>query len=131
MKVQVNGREAYVYTGGRPFDASLPSVAFVHGALHDHSAWTLLYGSSIQGFDPRTARDARCILVWGANPYFVSGPYQLFGNVGVGGQSYVGYDFALVAVAVVCGAGVWWGLNRTRTGLAINQAARAGAGNAA
>ncbi len=33
-----------------------------------HSAWTLLYGSSIQGFDPRTARDARCILVWGANP---------------------------------------------------------------
>ncbi|MBK8956913.1 MAG: molybdopterin-dependent oxidoreductase [Proteobacteria bacterium] len=33
-----------------------------------HTAWTLLYGSSIQGFDPRTARDARCILVWGANP---------------------------------------------------------------
>lgn len=33
-----------------------------------HTAWTLLYGSSIQGFDPRTARDANCILVWGANP---------------------------------------------------------------
>lgn len=33
-----------------------------------HVAWTLLFGSSIQGFDPRTARDARCILVWGANP---------------------------------------------------------------
>ena len=42
MKVQVNGREAYVYTGGKPFDATLPCVAFVHGALHDHSAWTLL-----------------------------------------------------------------------------------------
>lgn len=33
-----------------------------------HVAWTLLFGSSIQGFDPRTARDAHCILVWGANP---------------------------------------------------------------
>jgi anaerobic selenocysteine-containing dehydrogenase len=33
-----------------------------------HVAWTLQFGSSVQGFDPRTARDARCILVWGANP---------------------------------------------------------------
>ncbi len=33
-----------------------------------HVAWSLLYGSSIQGFDPRTARDTHCILVWGANP---------------------------------------------------------------
>ena len=55
-------------------------------------------------------------LVWGVNPYFVSAPYQLFGNVAVGSQSYVGYDFALVGVALVCGIGVWWGLNRTRTG---------------
>jgi pimeloyl-ACP methyl ester carboxylesterase len=35
-------REAYVYTGGRAFDASLPCVVFLHGALHDHSGWTLL-----------------------------------------------------------------------------------------
>jgi branched-chain amino acid transport system permease protein len=55
-------------------------------------------------------------LVWGANPYFVSAPYQLFGNVSVGNQTYVGYDFALIGVALVCGIGVWWGLNRTRTG---------------
>ena len=33
-----------------------------------HVAWTLLFGSSVQGFDPRTAKDANCILVWGANP---------------------------------------------------------------
>lgn len=33
-----------------------------------HVAWSLMFGSSIQGFDPRTAQDARCILVWGANP---------------------------------------------------------------
>jgi len=55
-------------------------------------------------------------LVWGANPYYVSEPYALFGNVDVGVQSYVGYDFLLVALAVVVGVAVWWGLNRTRQG---------------
>jgi len=33
-----------------------------------HVAWHLLYGNSGMGFDPRTARDAACIVVWGANP---------------------------------------------------------------
>jgi pimeloyl-ACP methyl ester carboxylesterase len=33
---------SYAYTGGKPFDASLPCVVFVHGALNDHSVWTLL-----------------------------------------------------------------------------------------
>jgi pimeloyl-ACP methyl ester carboxylesterase len=46
MKLQVEGpagaHDAYVYTGGKPFDAALPTVVFVHGALHDHSVWTLL-----------------------------------------------------------------------------------------
>ena len=42
MMRQVQGREAYAYTGGKPFDAGLPCVVFVHGALHDHSCWNLL-----------------------------------------------------------------------------------------
>jgi len=42
MKLEVQGREVYVYTGGKPFDAALPTVVFLHGALHDHSGWTLL-----------------------------------------------------------------------------------------
>ena len=33
-----------------------------------HVAWGLLFGSSYVGFDPRTAADSKCILVWGANP---------------------------------------------------------------
>lgn len=41
MKFTVGGREAYAYTGGKPFDPALPCVAFVHGALHDHSVWSL------------------------------------------------------------------------------------------
>jgi branched-chain amino acid transport system permease protein len=55
-------------------------------------------------------------LVWGANPYYVSEPYALFGNLQVGVQSWVGYDFALVALALLVGIAVWWGLNRTRQG---------------
>ena len=42
MKLTVNGREAYAYTGGKAFDPALPCVVFIHGALHDHSVWTLL-----------------------------------------------------------------------------------------
>jgi pimeloyl-ACP methyl ester carboxylesterase len=42
MNLIVQGQEAYAYTGGKPFDPSLPTIAFVHGALNDHSVWTLL-----------------------------------------------------------------------------------------
>lgn len=42
MKLNVQGREAYAYTGGKPLDASLPCVVFVHGAVCDHSIFTLL-----------------------------------------------------------------------------------------
>ncbi|MED5619980.1 alpha/beta fold hydrolase [Ideonella sp. BN130291] len=42
MKLTVNGRSAYAYTGGKPLDPTLPCVVFVHGALNDHTVWTLL-----------------------------------------------------------------------------------------
>ena len=57
MELQVNGRTAYAYTGGKPFNASLPCVVFVHGALHDHSGWALLarwcahHGHSVLALD--------------------------------------------------------------------------------
>lgn len=41
MLLDVAGRKAYAYTGGRPFDASLPTVVFVHGGQQDHSIWIL------------------------------------------------------------------------------------------
>lgn len=37
-----NGSRVYAYTGGRPFEAGRPCVVLVHGALNDHSVWTLL-----------------------------------------------------------------------------------------
>jgi pimeloyl-ACP methyl ester carboxylesterase len=42
MKLTVHGREAYAYTGGKPFDPALPCVVFIHGALNDHGVWNLL-----------------------------------------------------------------------------------------
>ena len=42
MKLSVQGREAYAYTGGKSFDPSRPTVVFIHGAVNDHTVWTLL-----------------------------------------------------------------------------------------
>ena len=53
----IDGHRAYAYTGGKPFDAALPCVVFIHGALHDHSVWTLLarwlahHGHSVLALD--------------------------------------------------------------------------------
>lgn len=41
MNLQIDGRPAYAYTGGKPFDSSLPTVVLVHGAIDDHSVWGL------------------------------------------------------------------------------------------
>lgn len=41
MKFLVQQQPAFVYTGGKPFDAAKPSVVFIHGAANDHSVWTL------------------------------------------------------------------------------------------
>lgn len=41
VKFLVQQQPAYVYTGGKPFDPSKPSVVFIHGAANDHSVWTL------------------------------------------------------------------------------------------
>ena len=32
MELNVHGRRAWAYTGGRPFDPALPCVVFLHGA---------------------------------------------------------------------------------------------------
>ena len=41
MILRVNGHETFCYTGGKPFDASKPTVVFLHGVLNDHSVWIL------------------------------------------------------------------------------------------
>ena len=57
MELQINHHTAYAYTGGKAFDATKPVVVFIHGALHDHSVWTLLarwfahHGHSVLALD--------------------------------------------------------------------------------
>ena len=33
-----------------------------------HAALSYVFGDSVSGFDPRTSKDSKCILIWGANP---------------------------------------------------------------
>jgi pimeloyl-ACP methyl ester carboxylesterase len=41
MELQVDGKTVFAATGGKPFEASLPVVVFVHGAGMDHTVWAL------------------------------------------------------------------------------------------
>jgi pimeloyl-ACP methyl ester carboxylesterase len=41
MIFDLGGHRTYAYTGGKPFDATRPTVVFIHGAQHDHSVWAL------------------------------------------------------------------------------------------
>lgn len=42
--------------------------------LAGHVALGYVYGTSVDGFDPRTTRDTSCVMIWGANPAH-SGPH--------------------------------------------------------
>jgi pimeloyl-ACP methyl ester carboxylesterase len=41
MLINVQGQDAYCYTGGKSFNPDLPTVVFIHGAQNDHSVWGL------------------------------------------------------------------------------------------
>jgi len=41
MRLTVDGRATYIYTGARPLVPRQPAVVFVHGAGNDHSVWSL------------------------------------------------------------------------------------------
>jgi pimeloyl-ACP methyl ester carboxylesterase len=39
--LDVQGKRAWCYTGGKTFNPSLPTIVFIHGAQNDHSVWAL------------------------------------------------------------------------------------------
>jgi pimeloyl-ACP methyl ester carboxylesterase len=41
MRLTVDGRDAYAYTGARALARGQPAIVFVHGAANDHSVWAL------------------------------------------------------------------------------------------
>lgn len=55
-------------------------------------------------------------LVWGVQSYYASEPYSLLGSTDIGDLNFVNYDLALIGVAGIVAAILWWSLNRTRQG---------------
>jgi pimeloyl-ACP methyl ester carboxylesterase len=41
MKLQINSKTAYAYTGTRAFNPAQRTAVFLHGAANDHSVWSL------------------------------------------------------------------------------------------
>ena len=41
MLLQVQGKQIYIYTAGKAFAPTLPTVVFLHGAQNEHSVWSL------------------------------------------------------------------------------------------
>jgi len=58
-------------------------------------------------------------LLWGVSPYYAYQPYQLLGQVRIGGIDYPAYSFLLLLVAGATGAGLWWFVRRTRFGRVV------------
>ncbi|MBB3988278.1 branched-chain amino acid ABC transporter permease [Sagittula sp. NFXS13] len=56
-------------------------------------------------------------LTWGVESYYVFQPYAYFGYIEFGNLPYQVYDLLVVGLAIVAGIGLWYWLNRTRTGI--------------
>ncbi|MCL2871777.1 MAG: branched-chain amino acid ABC transporter permease [Betaproteobacteria bacterium] len=54
--------------------------------------------------------------IWGVQSYYASQPYSLLGSTDIGEINFVNYDLAMIGVAGVVAAVLWWSLNRTRQG---------------
>lgn len=55
-------------------------------------------------------------LVWGVGSYVAYQPYGLLGRGKIFGLTLAYYDVALIGVAAIVAALMWWALNRTRQG---------------
>lgn len=56
------------------------------------------------------------ILVWGVDPYFAYQPMALLGSTDIAGLPFDNYSLSLIALALVVGSALWFGLNRTKWG---------------
>jgi branched-chain amino acid transport system permease protein len=118
----------WYYSGARPamfgllvlIGAAL-LIAVVLGPLFEKFLLRRLYGTEesvvlLATYALSLILDDATKLIWGANPYFAYEPYALFGDVTIGGLTYVGYDIFLMGLAIAIGFLLWFVLNRTRSG---------------
>ena len=55
-------------------------------------------------------------LIWGVQSYVAFQPYALLGRTQAGVLTFANYDLALIGVAALIAALLWWALNRTKQG---------------
>ncbi len=55
-------------------------------------------------------------IIWGMKSFYVSEPREILGAVEMGSLYYVGYDLALIGLAIFCGLALWLSLNKTKSG---------------
>jgi pimeloyl-ACP methyl ester carboxylesterase len=108
MKLTVDGRAAYAYTGGKPFDPTLPCVVMIHGASNDHSAYALLarwcahHGYAVLAVDlPGHLRSAGPPLA--DVPAMARWVLALLDTAGVQSAAYVGHSMGSL-IALECAA---------------------------
>jgi len=102
--LEINGSKAFAYTGGKAFDAKLPTVVLVHGAQNDHSVWALQsrylahHGYGVLAVDlPGHGRSAGAAL--GSVEAIADWIVALLDTAGVARASLVGHSMgALVAL---------------------------------
>jgi branched-chain amino acid transport system permease protein len=56
------------------------------------------------------------LVVWGVDPYFAYQPSTLLGNTDIATLPFPNYDLALIALALLIGAVLWWVLTFTHRG---------------
>jgi pimeloyl-ACP methyl ester carboxylesterase len=103
MRIEVDGREAYAYTGTRPVDPARPGVVFVHGAANDHSVWALQsryfahHGRSVLAPDlPGHGRSAGSPLA--SVEAIADWLVRMLDAAGVARASFVGHSLGALAV---------------------------------
>ena len=109
MYLTVLGHPTYCYTGGKAFDASKPTVVFIHGVLNDHSVWILQtrylahHGFNVLAVDlPGHAKSAGvnrdippCLTVEAAADFMLA----LLDAAGIQSAALVGHSFgSLIAI---------------------------------
>lgn len=118
------GGEAYPYGSYVAMILAAVLVALVLGPLLERGLLRYFYGRDevlnvLVTYAVFLILEDVMKLVWGVNPYFVYEPYTLLGDVEIGPLFYVGYDFAVIAAAIIVGLAVWLTLNRTRIGKVV------------